>query len=91
MFGPVEIQGLSGLINMYIIKVCQLGQSQFYLVLYYCVVIYVCITVFTARVRAHVCVCVCVCVLGVEGLVSLGIILLPSLGLLLPIPADSKE
>lgn len=83
MFGPVEIQGLSRLINMYIIKECQLGQNLFYLVLCYCEIIYVCITVFT------VCACVCACFGG--SLVSLDITLLPSLGLLLPILVDSTE
>lgn len=35
VFGPVETQGLSGLINMYVIKVHQLErQNQFYLALY---------------------------------------------------------
>lgn len=36
LFGPVETQGLSGLINIYVIKVHQLErQNQFYLALYY--------------------------------------------------------
>ena len=46
VLGPVETQGLSGLINIYIIKVHQLErQGQFYLVLHYCEIIFVNITV----------------------------------------------
>ena len=87
MFGPVEIQGLSGLINVYVINVYQLArQSQFYLVVYYCEIIYACIIY-----GVSVCVCVSVCVLRVGGLVSLRITLLSSSGLLLPILANPKE
>lgn len=80
VFGPVEIQGLSGLINIYPFKLYTAKKVE--LVLFGYILLW-------NNFCLHECVRVSECC-GFGSLVSLDVVLLPSLVLLLLILADTK-